>query len=78
MDIPVSGEPPPEIAWAFEGTPLKNDNRMKVDNSQDYKTKFVCKSAVRGDTGVYTITAKNPNGTDTAQVKVKVDRKIMA
>lgn len=70
LDIPVTGEPPPEISWDFEGTPVKNNDRMKVDNTQDYKTKFTCKRSVREDSGMYTITAKNANGTDTAQVKV--------
>ncbi|KAE9421213.1 hypothetical protein Angca_004091, partial [Angiostrongylus cantonensis] len=35
-------------------------------------TKFLVKRALRSDTGTYVITAKNVNGTDTAEVKVVV------
>ncbi|TMS38626.1 hypothetical protein L596_005310 [Steinernema carpocapsae] len=71
LNIPVSGEPPPEITWSFGGEPLESTDRMKITNA-DYKTKFVVKRALRGDTGTYTIVAQNENGTDTAEVKVTV------
>ncbi|CAD6198887.1 unnamed protein product, partial [Caenorhabditis auriculariae] len=71
LNIPVSGEPPPEITWTFEGQPLESDDRMKIAN-EDYKTKFIVKRALRGDTGTYVIKAQNVNGTDTAEVKVTV------
>ncbi|KAK0400071.1 hypothetical protein QR680_003339 [Steinernema hermaphroditum] len=71
LNIPVSGEPPPEIIWSFGGEPLESTDRMKITNV-DYKTKFVVKRALRGDTGTYTILAQNENGKDTAEVKVTV------
>ncbi|PAV56317.1 hypothetical protein WR25_15732 isoform E [Diploscapter pachys] len=71
LNIPVSGEPPPEITWTFEGAPVENDDRMKVNN-EEYKTKFMCKRALRSDTGTYIIKASNENGSDTAEVKVTV------
>uniref|UniRef100_A0A7E4VU92 non-specific serine/threonine protein kinase n=1 Tax=Panagrellus redivivus TaxID=6233 RepID=A0A7E4VU92_PANRE len=71
LDIPVSGEPPPEIKWDFEGTPVENDDRVKITN-EEYKTKFIVKRALRSDTGVFNITATNVNGTDTAEVHVIV------
>nr|AZI15635.1 UNC-22 [Auanema rhodensis] len=71
LNIPVSGEPPPTIEWSFEGEPLEGDDRLKITN-EDYKTKFVVKRALRGDTGTYIIKASNCNGTDTAEVKVTV------
>lgn len=69
MDIPVSGEPPPDIKWDFEGKTLESDDRLKISNV-DYRTKFIVKRALRSDNGTFNITAKNDNGTDTAQVKV--------
>ncbi|KAK6747288.1 hypothetical protein RB195_000476 [Necator americanus] len=70
--VPVSGEPPPEISWAFEDSPVESDDRIKINNNEDYKTKFLIKRALRSDTGTYVITAKNENGTDTAEVKITV------
>lgn len=71
LNIPVSGEPPPEVTWSFKDQPVESTDRMKVDNV-DYKTKFTVKRALRSDTGTYLITAKNESGTDTAEVKVTV------
>lgn len=71
LNIPVSGEPPPEVIWTFQGEPVESSDRMKVNNVP-YKTKFTVKRALRSDTGVYLITAKNENGVDTAEVKVTV------
>lgn len=71
LNIPVSGEPPPEITWTFEGEPLESTEHLKINN-EDYRTKFSVKRALRSDTGVYTITAKNDSGIDTAEVKVIV------
>ncbi|KHJ84916.1 fibronectin type III domain protein, partial [Oesophagostomum dentatum] len=71
--VPVSGEPPPEITWALGDSPVEgDDDRVKINNSEDYKTKFLVKRALRSDSGTYTITAKNVNGTDTAEVKITV------
>ncbi|KAL3088858.1 hypothetical protein niasHS_009150 [Heterodera schachtii] len=71
LDIPITGEPPPEISWDFGGRPLVSDDRMKIV-CDDKGTKFVVKRALRTDTGTYNITARNDNGTDTAQVLVTV------
>lgn len=68
LDIPVSGEPPPDIFWDFEGKPLESDDRVKINNIE-YRTKFVVKRALRSDTGIFNITAKNDSGMDTAPVK---------
>lgn len=38
LNIPVSGEPPPEITWSFGGKPLETDDRVKINN-EDYRTK---------------------------------------
>lgn len=40
LNIPVSGEPPPEITWTFDGAPVENDDRMKVNN-EEYKVIFL-------------------------------------
>lgn len=45
LNIPVSGEPPPEITWSFGGKPLETDDRVKINN-EDYRTKVGCVSRV--------------------------------
>ncbi|VDO68159.1 unnamed protein product [Heligmosomoides polygyrus] len=71
LNVPVSGEPPPEVTWAFKDASLESDDRVSINN-EDYKTKFLVKRALRSDTGTYVITATNVNGTDTAELKVTV------
>ena len=71
LDIPIAGEPPPEISWDFEGKPLVSDDRMKIVCNEK-GTKFTVKRALRTDTGVFNITAKNDSGTDKAEVHVTV------
>ena len=36
LNIPVSGEPPPEITWTYEGEPVESDDRMRIQN-EDYR-----------------------------------------
>jgi hypothetical protein len=72
LDIPISGEPPPEITWDFEGRPLTSDDRLKIVNEPGKGTKFVCKRALRTDTGTFNINAQNEFGTDRAEVHVTV------
>lgn len=71
LNVAVFGEPPAEISWTFNDSPLESDERVRIQ-CEDYKTKFLVKRALRSDTGTYVITAKNVNGTDTAEVKVVV------
>lgn len=71
QEIPVAGEPPPEISWSFKGKPVESGDRLRVE-TKDYETRFVCKRSVRGDTGVYVIKASNDSGSDTVEVNVTV------
>lgn len=71
FEVPVSGEPPPTKEWALNDSPLFPDEHLKVTN-EDYSTKLKVLNARRGDSGVYTLTAKNKNGTDVATVNVIV------
>ncbi|CAK5074870.1 unnamed protein product [Meloidogyne enterolobii] len=71
LDIPISGEPPPEITWDFQGKPLVSDDRMKIVCNEK-GTKFTVKRSLRSDTGIFNITAVNDSGTDKAEVHVTV------
>lgn len=71
LDIPISGEPPPQIVWDFEGRPLQSDDRMKIV-CDEKGTRFIVKRALRSDTGTFNITATNDSGKDSAEVRVTV------
>ncbi|ODM93780.1 Twitchin [Orchesella cincta] len=70
-DVKVTGEPAPEIKWTLKGKEVKGSDRTKVV-IEDYQTKLSTRMATRADSGVYTITASNVNGTDIAEVEVIV------
>ena len=71
FDVKVTGEPPPEIKWTLKNKEVKTSERTKV-HFEDYNTKLNVKTASRAESGVYTITASNVNGTDIAEVEVIV------
>ena len=71
LDVPVIGEPPPNKEWTLRENMVLNTDRIKIIN-EDYNTKLKVIDAKRSDSGVYTLTAKNVNGKDTATVNVTV------
>lgn len=70
-DVPVRGEPPPEMVWTFKDQTLAPAANLKIAN-EDYKTHFSLKGATRKDAGKYTLTATNVNGKDQHDVDVIV------
>lgn len=70
-DIKVSGEPAPTTKWIHNKRDVRPSESVKVTHV-DYNTKLSVRNASRAHTGVYTITAENINGEDTADVKVIV------
>lgn len=70
-DIKVSGEPAPTTKWLLNKREVRPNERVKVQHV-DYNTKLKVQNATRAESGLYTITAENMNGTDTADVKVTV------
>ncbi|XP_015183294.1 PREDICTED: twitchin isoform X5 [Polistes dominula] len=71
FDVPVIGEPPPTKEWSLKDNVVMADDRIKIIN-EDYNTKVRVMEARRSDSGVYTLTAKNINGKDTATLNVNV------
>ncbi|PSN48991.1 hypothetical protein C0J52_03867 [Blattella germanica] len=71
FDVPIIGEPPPSKEWTLKGNIVINTDRIKVVN-ENYNTKLKVIDAKRSDSGTYTLTAKNINGTDSATVNVTV------
>lgn len=71
FDIPVIGEPPPTKQWTLKDNMVVNSDCVKIVN-EPYSTKLRVTDAKRSDSGVYTLTAKNINGVDTATLTVTV------
>lgn len=69
FDVDVRGEPPPTIKWSKEGQPIETSAHYRVEN-EDYNTKLAITDTERKLSGVYTIFAENPSGTDEATVEV--------
>lgn len=71
-DVPVEGEPAPTVTWSWpDHREVRNGGRVKLDNPE-YHSKLHIRQMERGDSGVYTIRAVNPNGEDEATVNVVV------
>lgn len=70
-EVDVKGEPAPEIKWTFKDEPLKDSDQIKIV-TKEYHTDLSITKALRKQTGKYTITATNRNGTDSVTVEFNV------
>lgn len=71
LDIPIVGEPMPEVHWSRDGGDIETDDRVNFENSP---TAAVLNNtcAKRGDTGEYMLTLVNESGRTHATCKVTV------
>ncbi|XP_014665457.1 PREDICTED: twitchin-like isoform X3 [Priapulus caudatus] len=71
LDIPIVGEPMPEVHWTNDGGEIHADDRVEFENTP---TAVILnnKCARRGDTGEYTLTLSNESGRTQATCKVVV------
>lgn len=71
VTIPLSGAPAPEVEWTKGTVRLPPSARVSTDMS-DEKTILRIEDSNRGDAGIYTITATNEFGKDSAEIEVIV------
>ncbi|XP_064634017.1 twitchin-like isoform X9 [Lineus longissimus] len=71
LAVPISGAPAPTAEWARNGRPISADARTKLGCTEE-EAKLDIPYAKREDTGKYTITLKNPYGTESGDIKVTV------
>jgi hypothetical protein len=75
--VDVSGEPPPTCSWIWrDNISLVNTEKIKIENI-DYHTDFTIISAMRRDTGKYTLIAENASGKDQETVELIVLGKVI-
>lgn len=61
----------PKTKWTFQNREVKTSENTKVTHGE-YCTKIIVRMATRAQSGTYTISAENINGSDTAKVEVTV------
>lgn len=71
--VHIDGEPAPDVTWSFNGKGI-GESKAQIDN-EPYISKFALAKAVRKQSGKYTITATNANGTDSVTINIKVKSK---
>lgn len=71
LDAEVFGKPLPKVSWKKDGVPLVLAEGMKMSQKKHLHL-LELYSVTRKETGDYTITAENVNGTKYATIKVKV------
>ncbi|XP_014667690.1 PREDICTED: titin-like [Priapulus caudatus] len=71
LDIPFRSNPPAEVTWEFNGQPLEEGGKIKVDTTKN-NSSVVVKDSKRADKGEYKITVKNDLGEDSFTVPVEV------
>lgn len=76
FDVRVTGEPAPDVTWVINDKSINITTHRRVVNEPN-NTKFFNDKPERKDTGIYTITAINQYGTDTAEVEVTVTCKFI-
>lgn len=71
LDAEVFGKPLPKVSWKRDGVPLKLAEGMKMVQKKHVHL-LELYSVTRKESGDYTITAENVNGSKYATIKVKV------
>ncbi|CAN8010311.1 unnamed protein product, partial [Ixodes pacificus] len=65
INIPMTGAPPPAVTWLINDKEIPPTNRIRTDTA-DETVNLTIPVSQRGDTGKYTIKAKNMYGEDSA------------
>ena len=71
LDAEVFGKPLPKVSWKRDGAPLVLAEGMKTSQKKHVHL-LELYSVARKESGDYTITAENINGSKYATIKVKV------
>lgn len=71
ITVPFTANPRPRPSWTINGAEVIPDDRVKFDTSNN-ATVYINKSAKRSETGVYTISLSNTEGTDSASCRVLI------
>ncbi|XP_072886513.1 immunoglobulin-like and fibronectin type III domain-containing protein 1 [Hemitrygon akajei] len=68
VQLPFQASPPPEVIWLKDGSPLRK--QVAVTNTNDGTQLFI-PACRRSDSGIYSITLKNPFGQDSFSFEIR-------
>merc|ERR1711892_166354 len=71
FDVPIFGEPAPEVCWMKGEEPIDEDRSISIMNT-DSHAKLVFNSITPKNAGTYTLVITNKSGEDHASVHVSV------
>jgi len=71
FDVPIYGEPAPEVSW-FAGDELLEDSKAISITNLDGHTKIVFNSIAKAQAGNYSLVIRNRSGEDSAKFSVTV------
>ena len=73
LKIPVkfTGLPKPSITWTMDDKPIRSQGRLTLDTN-DKATTLTLKKVTREDDAVYSVSAQNEAGIDTATFDIMV------
>ncbi|XP_067863510.1 immunoglobulin-like and fibronectin type III domain-containing protein 1.1 [Heptranchias perlo] len=77
VKVPFSGKPPIKISWYKDGDELFEDNRISIDNGENF-TRLSISKCNRKDSGKLTVKLKNESGTANANFSLAVTDKPQA
>ena len=71
IEVPFTGIPSPMATWSMNGRPLVPSGHIKIDTTNRSST-LTIKHCEKSDAGQYSMTLKNPAGSDSINVDVQV------
>lgn len=71
LPIQVTGVPYPEVSWSFNDAPIKNDDKYQIKHDGD-NTILLIKNCKPEDAGSYKCVARNKEGEEVTQGRLKI------
>lgn len=71
FDVPIFGEPAPEVCWMKGEEPIEEDKSITIMNTESH-TKIVFNNISKKNAGTYNLVIRNKSGEDKASVTVSV------
>lgn len=71
FDVPIFGEPAPEVCWMKGDEPIEEDKSITIMNTESH-SKIVFNNVSKKNAGTYTLVIRNKSGEDSAKVSVTV------
>jgi len=71
FDVPIFGEPAPEVCWMKGEEPIEDSKAISIMNTESH-SKIVFNNITKENAGTYHIVIRNKSGEDSAKVSVAV------